>query len=82
MSILLALLLVSGQSGAAHQPNAMPVTAAPTEKKAEERKICRVQEAESGSHMSKRTCHTEREWDLIAQGVNLSDKAIKSSTPE
>ena len=82
MSIVLALLLISGQSDAAQQPSAAPLTAAPAQKKAQERKICRVEDAESGSHMSKRTCRTEREWELVDQGVNLSDKAIKSSTPE
>ena len=82
MSMLLALLLISGQSSAVQQPSVAPVSPAPAENKVQERKICRMQDAESGSHMSKRTCHTEREWELIAQGVNLSDKAIKSSTPE
>jgi len=31
--------------------------------------------------MSKRVCHTEREWELVAQGVNLTDKSIQTQLP-
>ena len=82
MSVLLAILLVSGQAQAAVQPsaNASPQSSAP--KKAEEKKICRSVDAESGSHMSKRTCLTAREWQMVDDGVNLSDKTIQTSAPQ
>ena len=56
------LMLVSAQS--ATQPavaapaSAAPVAAAPKK----EKKICRVDDADSGSHMVKRTCLTAEEW--------------------
>ena len=78
MSLLFAMLLVSGQAAA---PPATTAPAAPA-KKLVERKICRVEDAESGSHMSKRVCHTAQEWALVDQGVNLSDKSIQTQMPE
>lgn len=81
MSMLLAILLVSGQAQAVQpsMPNSPPA-AAP--KKSEEKKICRSVDAESGSHMSKRTCLTAREWQLVDDGVNLTDKTIQTSAPQ
>ena len=81
MSMMLAILLVSGQTQAV-QPSMPTVPSAPAAKKAEEKKICRSVDAESGSHMSKRTCLTEREWQLVADGVNLTDKTIQTSAPQ
>ena len=78
MSILLAILLASGQAQAA-QPSA-PAAPSPATKP-QEKKICRSVDAESGSHMSKRVCLTEREWQLVADGVNLTDKTIQTSAP-
>ena len=80
MSMLLAMLLASGQAQAA-QPS-MPAPAAPAAKHSEEKKVCRSVDAESGSHMSKRVCLTEREWQLVADGVNLTDKTIQTSSPQ
>lgn len=78
MSLLFAMLLVSGQAAA---PQATTAPAAPT-KKLVERKICKTEDAESGSHMSKRVCYTQREWELVAQGVNLGDKTVQTQMPE
>lgn len=37
----------------------------------EERKICRTQQAPTGSHRpGKRICHTETEWKAIDSGVD------------
>jgi hypothetical protein len=80
MSMLLAFLLVSGQAQAT-QPTPPPSPPAAAPQKAE-RKVCREQEAESGSHMAKRVCLTAREWQLVDDGVNLSDKTIQTSAPQ
>lgn len=81
MSLILAMLLVSAQAPDAQQPAAAAApTAAP--KKIKVKKICRIEDPESGSHMSKRVCRTASEWDLVDQGVNLSDKQIQTDLPE
>jgi hypothetical protein len=37
----------------------------------EERKICRTQQAPTGSHRpGKRICHTEAEWKVLDSGVD------------
>jgi hypothetical protein len=70
MSLLVAaLLLVS-------DPVAQPATAqAPAQpaKPQKERKICKVDPARTGSHMSKRKCLTQAEWDDLDQGKNAGD---------
>ncbi|HEY8433842.1 MAG TPA: hypothetical protein VIK68_04435 [Sphingomicrobium sp.] len=80
MSMLLAILVVSGQAQGAQPAAAPPPAAEP--RKTEEKKICRSVDAESGSHMSRRICHTAREWQLVDDGVNLSDKTIQTSAPQ
>jgi hypothetical protein len=77
MSVFIAMLLVAAHAPDAQQPAAPAAAAAPT-KKVKEKKICKVQDAESGSHMSKRVCFTANEWDLVAQGVNLTGKDTKT----
>lgn len=78
MPMMLFAALMMAQAPAMAQP-AQP--AAAQAKKATEKKICRAQDAESGSHMSKRVCHTAREWELVDDGVNLGDKQIQTSLP-
>ena len=81
MSLIAAMLLVSAQAPATQQASSVAATPGPVVKKTSERKICRTEDADSGSHMSKRVCHTEREWELVAQGVNLTDKSIQTQLP-
>jgi hypothetical protein len=81
MSVFVAMLLIAAQAPDAHQAPAPTAAAAPA-KKVKEKKICKVQDAESGSHMSKRVCLTENEWDLVAQGANLTGKDIKTERPD
>jgi hypothetical protein len=83
MSLMFALLLVSAQAPDAQQAPAPAATAAAAPaKKVKQKKICKVQDAESGSHMSKRVCLTENEWELEAQGANLTGKQIQTDTDQ
>ena len=68
MSLLVAVLLVSAQATAdAQLPAPAPATSSASKKK--EKKICKTDDAESGSHMVKRTCRTEQEWEQRGQGM-------------
>lgn len=80
MSLIFAMLLVSAQAPDAQQPAMAAPTAAP--KKVKEKKICKVEDPESGSHMSKRVCRTANEWDLVAQGSNLSGRQTQTDADQ
>lgn len=62
-----ALMLVSAQAAIAQPVAQAPVAAAPV--KTKEKKICRVDDADSGSHMVKRICLTAEEWQNRGQGM-------------
>jgi Spy/CpxP family protein refolding chaperone len=64
MSILLAALFLSAQP-VAQAPAAAPAAPAPVaaEKPKKEKKICRADPTETGSHMVKRICMTQEQWD-------------------
>lgn len=65
-----ALMLVSAQA-AVQQPVGTPAassTAAPAKPKKAE-KICKTDDAESGSRMVKRTCLTAEEWQRRNNGM-------------
>ena len=79
MSVLLAAALLMSADAATAQSQSPPATPAPT-KKVKERKICRSQQAEVGSHMSKTICLSQHEWDLQGSGVNLGDRAGSSTS--
>jgi hypothetical protein len=70
MSILLAALLLSAQPVQA--PTATPAASVPVEKPKKEKKICRADPTETGSHMVKRICLTQEQWD--AQRGRTSDE--------
>jgi hypothetical protein len=86
MSIVLAFLL-SAAAAAPDQPAAAAPTAAPAPAKpVKEKKICKTEDADPGSHMIKRTCMTQREWDAqnmfgsSRSGVSISgDKMDQGS---
>ena len=64
MSILLATLFLAAQP-VAQAPAAAPVAppaVAPAKSK-KEKKICRVDDADTGTHMVKRVCLTQEQWD-------------------
>ena len=66
-TLLAALLLIADPTGAA--------ASAPAPVKAEkaERKICKVDPADTGSRLKKRLCLTESEWDKLHQGYSAND---------
>jgi hypothetical protein len=75
MSLPVAALLVSAQTTADAQP-AQPVettSAASAPKKA--RKICKADDAASGTRMAKRLCLTEEEWAQRARGMMESARS-------
>lgn len=85
MSVFIAVLLVSAQA-AAGQPATPPAQAAaptPAAKPAKEKKICKVDDADSGSHMARRTCRTVEEWNrqnlgTSRSGISISGEAMQS----
>jgi len=66
-----AFLLVSAQTAADQQAGAPPVSAT-AEAPKKEKKICRVDDADSGSHMVHRVCLTAQEWQQRGQGTMSS----------
>jgi len=64
MSILLAAVFLTAQP-VAQAPAASPAPAAPmaAEKPKKEKKICRADPTETGSHLVKRICLTQEQWD-------------------
>ena len=78
MSILLAALFLTAQP-AAQAPAAAPAAppAAPAKPK-KEKKICRVDDADTGTHMVKRVCLTQEQWDA-QRGMNVDE--FKATMP-
>lgn len=73
MSIVFAFLL-SAAAAAPDQPVAgTPAEAAAPAKPVKEKKICKTDDADPGSHMVKRTCKTQAEWNQ--QGVLGSSRS-------
>ena len=64
MSFLVALMFASA---AAADPQAViapqVATPVPAPAKAKEKKICKADEADPGSHMTRRVCKTAEEWN-------------------
>jgi hypothetical protein len=85
MSVLIAVLLVSAQAAATPQLAAPAPTAAPAQAAtpAKPKKICKVDDADSGSHMVRRVCRTAEEWAQSPlgnghSGVSISGEAMQS----
>jgi len=63
MSLIVAALFVSAQAAAAPESTVPPPVAAPVPApKVKEKKICKTEDADSGSHMTRRLCLTEQQW--------------------
>jgi hypothetical protein len=45
----------------------------PTKTVVKEKKICRVDPANTGTRMKKKLCLTQNEWDMKAKGRNAAD---------
>lgn len=74
MSIIVAFLLASASGAPDQAAIPAPVTTAVPAKPTKEKKICKTEDSDPGSHMVKRICKTEAEW-LHQQGVLESDRA-------
>jgi predicted secreted protein len=81
MFLILAFALASGAPGSDQPAAAVPAApaAAPAKK---EKKICRIDEATSGSRMAKRLCLTEEEWAQRSQGMTQSARSGFSGKSE
>jgi hypothetical protein len=80
MSLVFAVLLVSAQAAA--QPVAAPEAAAEAPKKVKEKKICKLDEATSGTRMAKRLCLTEEEWANRSQTMYKSARSGTTATAQ
>ncbi|HEX5237051.1 MAG TPA: hypothetical protein VFW39_01125 [Sphingomicrobium sp.] len=71
MSMLLAALLISANPTPAQQPTAT-TAATPSQpaKPPKEKKICRADPTETGSHMVQRICMTQDEWDQRGRSLD------------
>ncbi len=72
----MSLLFIAASLLAAAPDAATPATT-PTPTPVKERKICR-DEAETGSLISKRTCHTKAEWDAINKAAARDVDAFRN----
>jgi len=89
MSFIVAALIVSAQTAAAdvQQPTIAPATTAPAaaapQKPAKPKLICKREDADSGSHMSRRTCMTADQWNAggdvgtSRSGTSISGEAYQ-----
>jgi predicted secreted protein len=83
MSLVFALILVSAQAAAADaQPVAPPEAAAEAPKKVKEKKICKLDEATSGTRMTKRLCLTEEEWANRSKSMYESARSGTTATAQ
>lgn len=71
MSLLLVAALLSADPSVQAAPAPVAQTVAPKPKK--EKKICKSEDDTTGSHMVKRTCLTQDEWDNRVQGRSVDD---------
>jgi hypothetical protein len=71
MSLLLVAALLSSDPAVQAAPTPVAQTVAPKPKK--EKKICRTEDDTTGSHMVKRTCLTQEEWDTRVQGRSVDE---------
>jgi hypothetical protein len=79
IAALFSVLLLAAETPAATPetasvPNQAATTAAEPAGTAEkEKKICRVNPADTGSRMKKRLCLTQNEWDMRSKGRSAED---------
>ena len=84
MSLFIVALLVSAQAPAT-QPAVDPAQQAPVAATSQKpKKICKIDEGDSASRMSKRVCKTAEEWsgqprvESSRSGMSLSGEAMQS----
>jgi predicted secreted protein len=76
MSMLLAALLISANPAVAQQPAAAAPARVQPAKPAKEKKICKADPTETGSHMVQRICMTQEEWDHRGRNVDEFNSTI------
>ncbi|HYX45371.1 MAG TPA: hypothetical protein VE820_00890 [Sphingomicrobium sp.] len=72
MSLLLVTALLSADPSV-QAPPAAPVAQAVMPKPKKDKKICKTDDDTTGSHMVKRTCLTQEEWDSRVQGRTVDE---------
>ena len=84
MSIIVAFLLASASAAPDQPAQATPTAASPAPAKpVKEKQICKTDpEADPGSHMVKRVCHTESEWNKGVLGTSRSGFSISGDKME
>ena len=80
MSFVFAVLLVSAQAAADSQQAPASTAATPAPKK--EKKICKVDEATSGTRMAKRLCLTEEDWAKRSKSMYDSSRSGTTATAQ
>jgi hypothetical protein len=72
--LLLAAETPTATPEAASAPTEAATTAAePARTAGKEKKICRVNPADTGSRMKKKLCLTQNEWDMRSKGRSAED---------
>jgi predicted secreted protein len=78
-----ALLLATALAVADQPPpSAAPATSVAPAPKVKEKRICKADEATSGTRMAKRICLTEQEWAQRARGMTDSSRSGFSGKAE
>lgn len=72
MSFLLFAALVSANPTVQAAPPA-PAAPAVAARPQKEKLICRTQDDQTGSHMLKRTCLTQEQWDTRVEGRSVDE---------
>jgi len=77
IAALFSVLLLAAETPAAETASVPTQEAAPAAepvKKAEkEKKVCKIDPANTGTRMKKKLCLTQNEWDMKAKGKNAGD---------
>lgn len=71
--LLFSVLLLATDTSAASTPASDPAEQAAPAKKEKEKKICRVDPANTGSRMARKLCLTQVEWDKRSAGKSVND---------
>lgn len=84
MIILLGTALLAAEpTTESSAPVASTEVASPAPAKVKEKKTCKVDDADSGSHMVKRLCLTEQQWqERGGKGMMNNSRAGLSGRPE
>jgi hypothetical protein len=77
-----AILLVSALAAADQPPSAPSQATAAPAPTVKEKKICKADEATSGTRMAKRICLTEQEWSRRGRGMTDSSRSGYSGKAE